>query len=241
MKRTITLLSGLAMLALIGGTTAIQAQERQEMRFGFFGGANYNLVGAGAMNLARTTPEFDFIQNELNDGRGFGPYFGAIGEYTTGDVLGLALRLSVDQRGANLDDEEGNRFSAQMSYVTIEPGMRFNISSPFSITAGPALAVNLTGKYDYDPGDGDNLPEIEGQRINGVNDVAFGIWGDLNYDISLGNAGTRTPFYLTPFLGVSWLTDQRTTDYPDIQDERDDVWSTVSIRGGLQLKFGVIQ
>lgn len=241
MKRTLTTLSIAAMFVLIGSTITAQAQEKEEMRFGFFGGANYNFIGAGAMNLARLTPEFDFIENDLNDGRGFGPYFGAIGEYTTGDVLGLALRVSVDQRGANLDDGQGNLFSAQMSYVTIEPGMRFNINSPFSFTAGPAIAVNLAGKYDYDPGDGDNLPQIQGQRISGVNNVAYGVWGDFNYDIELMNGGSRTPIYLTPFLGVSWLTDQRKTDFPDTQNERDDVWSTVSVRTGLQLKFGVFQ
>ena len=241
MKRAITLTSMLAILFLVS-IDAAEAQDRPEMRFGFYGGANYNLVGAGAMNLAiLNSNEFSFLENELNDGRGFGPYFGAVGEYLTGDVLGLALRLSVDQRSSNLDDEAGNRFQANMSYVTIEPGMRFNISSPFSFTAGPALAVNLAGKYDYDPADGDNSEAIQGERISSVNNVAFGVWGDFNYDIHLRGDEDDTQIYLTPFLGVSWITDQRKTDLPEIQDERDDVWSTISIRTGLQLKFGVFQ
>lgn len=232
----------LALFCSIGASDNVQAQGNEEIRFGFYGGANYNFVGAGAMNLARLTDEYSFIQKDLNDGTGMAPYFGAIGEYTTGELLGAALRLSVDVRTAQLEDEDGRVFTSRLSYVTVEPGMRFNLGVPeLSLSAGPAFAVNLTGKYDYDPGSGDNLPQVQGERINGINNVAYGIWGDIGYDIGLGSDDAATQVYISPFLGVNWLTDQRKSDLIDTQDERDDVWSTVTVRGGLQVKFGVVQ
>lgn len=232
----------LAMMYSISTTNRSYAQGTEEIRFGFYGGANYNMVGAGAMNLARLSDDFNFIEKDLNDGTGIAPYFGAIAEYTTGRVLGAALRLSVDQRTAQLEDEDGRVFTARLSYVTVEPGMRFNLGMPeLSISAGPAFAVNLTGKYDYDPGAGDNVVQVQGEQINGINNVAYGIWGDIGYDIALSPSDAASSIHLSPFLGVSWLTDQRKTDLPDEQNEVDDVWSTVSIRGGLQVKFGIVQ
>lgn len=236
-----------AVLATAGITNTLQAQINEEqgteeIRFGFYGGVNYNMVGAGPMNLARISDNFSFIQKDLNDGRGFAPYFGAIGEYTTGDLLGAALRLSADVRTAQMEDEDGRVFTAKMSYITIEPGMRFNLGMPeLSLSAGPAFAINLAGKYDYDPTSGDNVVQLQGEHIAGVNNVAYGIWGDFGYDIEITDEDAATPIQISPFLGVSWLTDQRKSDFVDVQDERDDVWSTVSIRSGLQVKFGVIQ
>jgi hypothetical protein len=232
----------LAIFYTVGIANCLHAQGTEEIRFGFFGGANYNMVGAGSMNLARLSDDFSFIQKDLNDGTGIAPYFGAIAEYTTGELLGAALRLSIDIRTAQMEDEDGRVFTAQLSYVTVEPGMRFNLGMPeLSLSAGPAFAVNLTGKYDYDPGSGDNVVQVQGEPINGINNVAYGLWGDVGYDIEVSPEDASTSIHLSPFLGVSWLTDQRKSDLLEQQDEVDDVWSTVSIRGGLQVKFGVIQ
>lgn len=245
MKRLTQRIGTAALLALfcgIGASNKSSAQGNEEIRFGFYGGANFNFVGAGAMNLARLTDQYSFIQKDLNDGSGIAPYFGAIGEYTTGELLGAALRLSVDVRTAQLEDADGRVFTSRLSYITVEPGMRFNLGDPnLSLSAGPAFAVNLTGKYDYEPGSGDNLPQIQGERISGINNVAYGVWGDVGYDIGLGGDDDATQVYLSPFLGVNWLTDQRKSDLIDEQDERDDVWSTISVRAGLQVKFGVVQ
>lgn len=232
----------LAIFYSVGISNCLHAQGTEEIRFGFFGGANYNMVGAGSMNLARLSDDFSFIEKDLNDGTGLAPYFGAIAEYTSGEILGAALRLSVDLRTAQMEDDDGRVFTARLSYITVEPGMRFNLGMPeLSISAGPAFAVNLTGKYDYNPGSGDNVVQIQGEQISGINNVTYGVWGDVGYDITLTPEDASTPILLSPFLGVSWLTDQRKSDFIETQDEVDDVWSTISIRGGLQLKFGVVQ
>jgi hypothetical protein len=36
----------------------------------------------------------------------------------------------------------------------------------------------------------------------------------------------------------SWVFDQRKSDIPDLQDNIDDVWSTVTARAGVQIKWG---
>jgi len=238
-RRTSTLLTAIAVALAAFTVTANAQDDAAEIRFGFHGAVNFNMVGAGAMNLARLTPSFSFIEEDLSDGQGFAPYFGAIAEYTSGDILGAALRVSVDQRTAEMEDGSSRIFTARMSYVTVEPGMRFNLGSPnFSLSAGPALAVKLASKYDYDFNGEDNQPDIAGQQINNVNNVAFGIWGDFGYDIEVRGGEGHTPIYVSPFLGVNWLVDQRKSDMTEIQDERDDVWSTVTARAGLQVKFG---
>lgn len=238
-------------MVVVGGmilsADSMQAQGREEFRFGFFGGININMVGTGASNMS-TIDSNDVLfplSSDLSDGQGIAPYFGIITEYTTDGVLGLALRLSADQRNAEMEDaqsdgSEARVFTARVSYLTIEPGMRFAIGSPnFSFTVGPALAVLLSAKYDYDVNGDDTQVEIGGRRIEHMNNVAFGFWGDLGYDIALrgGEEGERTSIYLTPFLGASWLLDQRKASFAT-QEERDDAWTTISIRTGLQLKFG---
>src|SRR5690606_2973892 len=106
----------------------------------------------------------------------------------------------------------------------------------------PTLAILLTGKYDYDPGSETNVSGIEGSRVEGLNETAFGVFGDFTYDIQIrgDDEDNDSPIYLSPFLGFNWLTDQRGATNVDVQDELDDNWSTIGIRLGLQMKFGAM-
>lgn len=256
MKReTLSLVLALAVVGLLAGemTNNLYAQAtygsagttyiNAPLRFGFYGGANFNWVGAGAQKLTKISNDPLFTQPDLNDGKGVGFYFGAMGEYNSDDVLGAALKLSVDDRSAQLEDVEHNRkLSVKMTYVTIEPMIRFNFIAPgFHLAVGPQLAVNLAADYDYTPAAGDNISQsLEGEPLNNMNNVAFGIGGDFGYDFSLGDNTGKTKWYLTPFLGMSYINDQKKTDYPDNQDTFDDTWSTVTVRAGVGVKFGAV-
>jgi len=238
-----------ASLFIEGTTRSAQAQEtygissaNAPIRFGFFGGANYNFVGAGAQRLTQISNNPLFTQPDMNDGQGVGFYFGAIGEYNSNDILGAALKLSVDDRSAELEDHQNQRkFTAKLIYVTVEPMIRFNIISGLHLSAGPQLAVNLSASYDYTAPAEDNIPrQLVDEPLNNVNNVAFGIGGDVAYDFNIGDNIGTTKWYVTPFIGVSYLNDQKKSDFPSSQDTFDDTWSTITVRAGVGMKFGAV-
>lgn len=243
------MLFALAMTGIIAGgiyesAYAQEPADNAPIRFGFYGGANYNLVGAGAQRLTKIDGGPTFTQPQLNDGHGVGFYFGAIGEYNSNDILGAALKLSVDDRSAVLTDpDNGRKFSTRLTYVTIEPLIRFNmLASGFHVSVGPQLAINLAADYDYTPAVDDEVTApLKGEPLNNMNNVAFGIGGDFAYDLNMvNNSYEKTKWYLTPFIGASYIVDQKKSDFPNNQDTFDDTWSTVTIRAGIGVKFGAV-
>ena len=238
-------------LLSIGAVNSAQAQSGEEIRFGMYAGVVYSLVGAGSMQLAAVNDAFftDSVRNfnnpeDLSDGQGLGPKFGAILEYTSGHTLGASLKLGADVYVAEMEDEPNNaNFTTSVNYFTIEPGLRLEFVDDLALTVGPTLGVLITAKYDYDPGSDNSeaAAGIEGRRIEGMNETVFGVFGDVTYDIQIrgDDEDGDSPIYLSPFLGFNWITDQRGAENVDSStDEIDDVWSTIGIRLGLQLKFG---
>ncbi len=225
------------------------------VRLGVFGGLNGNIVGAGAqqLNLIGTqgngtlfdTPNNDGTVNTI-DGTALGYYFGGMFEYNSGGLLGAQLRASVDDRRVHFnnwdltDPAAEPRFSARMTYLSVEPMLRVNLGNPdFHLTAGPLLSWLINASYDYTPGRDETTPAISGQKLNDAKSFAYGVSGGLGYDIMLNDdPQSSTRWYLTPFAEASYMLDQVKSDYPQLQD-RNDVWVTTTIRGGLQLKFGM--
>lgn len=244
-KSLIAFTSAALFAGMLTGSPEATAQEMfiykgAKLRFGAFGGLNYNFLGAGYQEL-RAVPGENFRVFQLNDGTGLGPYVGLIGEYNSGDILGVQVRLSYDSRSGELFDTTGgqnNRFGANVTYFNVEPGLRINLGNPdLHVALGPSIGFTIDHNYDYDPND-DNVPQVEGQEIDKWNNVAIGVWGGLAYDINLSDASSTSRWYLTPFLEGSWIFDQRKSDLPDLQDNIDDVWSTVTARAGVQIKWG---
>lgn len=245
-KRNLIAFTAAALFAgMFTGSSDATAQELfiykgAKVRFGAFGGLNYNFIGAGYQEL-RDVPGDNFRIFKLNDGTGLGPYVGLIGEYNSGDILGVQVRLSYDSRSGELFDTTGgqnNRFGANVTYFNVEPGLRINLGNPdLHLALGPSIGFTIDHNYDYDPED-DNVPQVEGRDIDKWNNVAIGVWGGIAYDINLSDASSTSRWYLTPFLEGSWVFDQRKSDIPDLQDNIDDVWSTVTARAGVQIKWG---
>jgi outer membrane protein OmpA-like peptidoglycan-associated protein len=244
-------LSGAALLA-IGGVVSAQAQQVYDgapWRFGAFGGMNFNIVGTGAQTLALIGNE-EFAQQHVNgntdiiDGTGLGFYFGLLGEYNPGGLFGGQLRVGMDDRRVMFNDwdvpnpSNETRFTARMTYVSVEPMLRVNLGSPnFHAVAGPLLSFKVATKYDYTPGrDETNAAVVVDQPIENTNSFTYGVSGGLGYDLLLNSKSTSgTKWYLTPFVEASYMMDQRKNDRPT---DRNDTWVTTSIRGGFELKFG---
>jgi len=211
-------------------------------RFGLYGGLNFNIVGAGAQALA-AIPGDNFAQrNDIIDGTGLGYYAGLMTEYNPGALFGFQLRAGLDDRRVNFNDwdvvgSSRTRFSARMTYVSVEPLLRVNLGSPnFHLTAGPLLSFLVAAKYDWVPRD-ETSPDIVDQPIEGAKSFTYGVSGGLGYDILLNSkSASSTKWYLTPFAEASYMMAQRENSYPG--QDRNDTWVTTSIRGGFQLKFG---
>ncbi len=244
MKRFQSILLPGALAALLIAGQAAQAQTTQisgydgaKLRFGVFGGMNFNSLGVGGQNVIEVPGGGSITQQDLSDGTGIGPYGGLLVEYNTGDIIGVHFRAGYDDRRATLSND-GREWDTRLTYVSFEPGLRVNLASPdFALTVGPALSVNVGKQFDYTPASGDGVAAVEDGELQNVKPVTFGMWGGVSYDIHLNSRGVSPQWYLTPFFEGSWMVDQKKADFQG-QDNLDDVWSTVTVRGGLQLKFG---
>jgi outer membrane protein OmpA-like peptidoglycan-associated protein len=236
----------MAAMVALGAAMSAHAQTATytgaPWRFGLFGGLNFNIVGAGAQALA-AIPGDNFAQsNDIIDGTALGYYAGLMTEYNPGALFGFQLRAGLDDRRVNFNDwdvvgSSRTRFSARMTYISVEPLLRVNLGSPnFHLTAGPLLSFNIAAKYDWVPRD-ETSPNIVDQPIDNVNKFAYGVSGGLGYDILLNSkSASTTKWYLTPFAEASYMMDQRQNSFPG--QDRNDTWVTTSIRGGFQLKVG---
>jgi outer membrane protein OmpA-like peptidoglycan-associated protein len=226
-------------------------QDHANWRFGLYGGLNGNFVGTGQQTLSEVSSNPQFAQRHVNgaqdliDGSAIGFYAGLMTEYAPLSLLGFQLRAGLDDRRVNFNDwdvpnpADEVRFSARMTYVSIEPLLRLNIVQPaFHATVGPLLSFNVNGTYDLVARDEVDTFNIIGQDIPGVNGFTWGVSGGLAYDILMNSkSSSRTRWYLTPFAEASYMLDQREAAERTDAD-RDDIWVTTTIRGGFQLKFG---
>lgn len=232
--RWMAFLSAVGLCIAVSTDTLTAQQEGEQVapyRFGILGGANFNSVGVGG-ETALPIP----VSEDLSDGTGFGPYGGFLFEYNPGlgEVLGIHARIAYDDRTA-IFEGGGRKVTAGVGYFTFEPAMQLNLGSPnFHFTIGPSL--NVLGRNDFTIDTAGVVTEnVEYGRLK---DIAYGLWGGVSYDIHLSEMSDNgTQWYLTPFFEGSWMVDQVTTSAEQL-DNIDDSWSTVTVRGGLQLKYG---
>lgn len=231
-KKLGAVVSAIGMLAAMPGLHAQEGEQVTPVRLGILGGANFNSVGVGG-----STPiPLPGISPDLSDGTGLGPYGGLLFEYNPGlgKVLGIHARVTYDDRSA-LFSNSGQEVNAGVSYFAFEPAMQLNLGSPnFHFTIGPSVNILARNSFTVDT----NGVRTEGIEYGRLNDVTFGMWGGVSYDIHLNKMSENgTQWYLAPFFEGSWMVDQVKTAAVDA-DNIDDSWSTVTVRGGLQLKYG---
>ena len=244
-----------AALALMLGLPAISmAQQDDEavapVRFGIFAGANYNSAGLGG-NAANAIPGVTIpVSADLSDGRGFGPYAGLMFEYNPApdQFLGVQARFGYDNRRVNIEGGggDGSEVEASISYWAFEPALRFNLGSPhFHLTLGPGVHVLAANDFDFrnvvtvDAAGNQTTTTVEDLENGRLNDVAYSLWGGFGWDIPISDMSSGgNQWYLTPFVEASWLMNQLKTGVAAGNDNLDDTWSTVTLRGGLQLKHG---
>jgi outer membrane protein OmpA-like peptidoglycan-associated protein len=237
----------LTLVALVLVINITSAQEKsfrdQAWRYGLNLGLNYNSASLGYQHLHEPFPNFDKPNTDTEDninGTGWAGYGGAFVEYLSSSWWGVQLRVSYDMRDALVTDSyatPNTEFDTRMSYIAFEPALRIDqhLIPNLSITAGPLIAANIHGTYDY-KADANGPLTDEGLKVPDRSVASLGVTGGAAYDIEISRSGNNS-VYLSPFFDYSWIAAQRKSVVTRAQNSSNDIWSTQTFRFGLRLSF----
>jgi outer membrane protein OmpA-like peptidoglycan-associated protein len=259
-KITVSFLLALLAVLIFSTSNAQDTKFRdQAWRYGINLGLNANSASLGwqylyedSKGLPRTTPDFNKPNNNTKDntnGQGYGVYAGIFLEYLSESWWGVQIRASWDIRNALVKDiypmqqplpTPNTEFDTKMSYLSFEPAIRIDqhFIPNLSITAGPLIAVNIHGTYDYKVDSIAPRPQSTESNIKVTDSpvASLGLTAGLAYDIELSRS-PRTSFYLSPFLDYSWIAAQRKSVVTSSQNSSNDIWSTQTFRIGIRLSW----
>lgn len=217
----------IAILLLLFFTSNAFSQEdavRPHWWFGLGLGGNYNIY---SLDLKKLNENY-ISPMPFEKGTGLGLFASGLIEYRPSVMWGGFLNLGFDGRSgkfSSVSDAYGSyKNSASLSYISIEPNLRFNPAGEgFFLFLGPKLNFNISKSFDYESPDG----KISADFSN-VRSTNFGGQVGLGYDIPLTSRTKETQFVLTPMLGLHFGQGVR-----DVEK-----WSLTTLRFGVQLKFG---
>ena len=206
--------------------------------FGVAGGANLNFYRGSTqeLNLDLTVPTV------FHKGSGVGLYLAPLLEFhRPGSKLGFMLQAGYDNRKGTFDQiitpcNCPADLAADLSYITIEPSLRFApFNSGFYLYGGPRFAFNTGKEFKYEVGinpaypDQTPDPEITGDFSNTYKSV-FSMQVGAGYDIELSSPEKERKAVLSPFISFQPYFGQ---------DPRSiETWNLTTVRVGAALKFG---
>jgi outer membrane protein OmpA-like peptidoglycan-associated protein len=231
-----------SVVILTGMQLPAHAQEVQYTKpswwFGVAGGGNLNFYRGTTqeMNSGLTTPA------AFRHGDGLGLFVAPLIEFHRPDSKwGVMLQAGYDNRSGDFDQvltpcNCPADLSAKLSYITVEPSLRFApFSSNFYLYGGPRLAFNLDKSFTYKLGknpafpDEEANPAVKGDFSN-VNKVLLSMQIGAGYDIWLSSATRRTQTVLSPFVAFHPYFGQPPRSI--------ETWDVSTLRVGVALKFG---
>jgi outer membrane protein OmpA-like peptidoglycan-associated protein len=232
----------LAVVILTGLQLPLHAQEVKYTKpswwFGVAGGANFNFYRGTTqeLNLDLTSPA------AFHHGNGLGLYVAPLVEFHNPDSKwGVMLQAGYDGRSGDFDQVVTPcncpaDLSARLSYITVEPSLRFApFSSNFYLYGGPRLAFNLDKSFTYKLGvnpafpDEEPNPEVKGD-FSSVKNVLLSMQIGAGYDIWLSSENRRTQTVLSPFVAFHPYFGQPPRSI--------ETWDVSTLRVGVALKFG---
>lgn len=230
--------SNLMRMLVVAGVVAVSAgmsvYAQQAFRVGVIGAANFNYVNAGTEKFLQVPGNPGFASNDFSGANDFELYSGVMGEYLFNNQIGVMLNVAYDARCVEKKTND-NTFSPHIKYISFEPGIRVNLGMPeLYASAGGTVAVKAWSKYDYTPSGVDGARTVTDQDLANVRDVAFGAWANVGYDFRVNNVHDNIGYFVTPFVGASYLFDQMKSEANTVDDT---MWNTLSVRGGVQVKM----
>ncbi len=248
----------IAVLLLCSTGAVAQVSPTVSTRWGLHLGGNYNIAGVGFGNWAkdpnRSGPQFSELV--YNDGQGAGLYAGVNFQTAITDNFHFGTRISYDNRSLTANDDKSfpkpgtilttttgqyynDEYKFHTDYLTLEPYFTYYIGSKFHITAGVGVGLALTNTFDYAPEGGIAQNGLEVAQTDSIKHKITGSgFAGVGYDVFLSDPGSRNQWILTPFVETSYMVSQRGVDFTN-QNAFDDALSTMSIRAGVSLTFGL--
>lgn len=232
-------------LSFLSFQTVVQAQETLPVKytkpswfFGVAGGANFNFYRGSTqqLNASFTSPK------TFHDGFGAGLFIAPLLEYRPADSRwGVMLQAGYDNRRGKFDQVLTDcdcpaDLKANMSYITIEPSLRFApFKSNFYLYGGPRLAFNMDKSFTYQLGVNPAYPDqtanaaVKGDFDN-VEKTLISMQIGAGYDIPLSSDSNKTQFVLSPFVSFQ--------PYFGQNPRSTETWNNTTVRAGVALKFG---
>ncbi|MBL7870947.1 MAG: outer membrane beta-barrel protein [Cyclobacteriaceae bacterium] len=232
----------LSAFILVGLSVPLQAQDAQYTNpswwFGAAAGANVNFYRGTTQELNNDLT----VPTAFRHGTGLGIYAAPLLEFHRPDSKwGVMLQAGYDGRQAKFEQVISpcncpQDLSTKLSYLTIEPSLRFApFKSNFYVFGGPRFAFNTANSFTYKQGinpafpDQIPTPDVEG-KFSKTNNALLSMQIGAGYDIELSTGDKRTKAILSPFISFQ----------PDLgQDPRSiETWTVSTLRFGAALKFG---
>lgn len=237
------LIKGLIVSTLIfTNFSTLQAQEpaytRPSWWFGAAAGANFNFYRGSTQKLNEDLT----VPAAFHSGNGVGLYLAPLVEYHKPESMwGAMFQAGYDGRSGKFKEIKTPcncpaDLSTKMSYVTIEPSLRFApFKSDFYLYAGPRLAFNVAKSFVYQqkanpdyPNQVDN-PEVKGD-LSDVNSTLVSMQIGAGYDIQLSSQNKRTQYVISPFVSFQPYFGQSPRSIES--------WNVTTLRVGAAFKFG---
>lgn len=181
----------------------------------------------------------------FQEGFGTGVYASPLVEYHFPESnWGLTLQAGYDNRCGVFREQVVSpdnlaNLSAHLSYITIEPGVRFTpFKSGFFLHAGPRVAFNLEETFVYQISSSTGgLEQVVGPVLKGhfsnINPILFGVQVGAGYDIPLSVPSNRTQLLFSPFVSFQPSFGQ--------SPRSSETWTIANLRAGAALKIGCIR
>jgi len=223
----------------------VQAQEAQAVKytapswyFGAAAGANFNFYNGSTQKLndELTVPAV------FQEGFGVGLYLAPLVEfYRPNSMFGFMFQAGFDSRRGTFDEVPSpcncpTDLSTNLSYITIEPSLRFApFRNNFYLFGGPRIAFLLANDFTYKLGinpafpDQTPTPDVEGQ-LSDMNNMILSMQIGAGYDIPLSSDNNKTQFVLSPFVSFHPYFGQNPRSI--------ETWNVSTIRAGVALKLG---
>jgi len=241
-------LKSLAIGAIIfaGIQAPLQAQETQEAQyskpswyFGLAGGANFNFYDGSTQQLnAAFTPPTTF-----HKGNGIGLFLAPSIEFHKPDTrFGFILQAGLDSRKGDFDQQLTDcncpaDLSTDLSYITIEPSLRFApTKGNFYLYGGPRFAFSQNKAFTYQQGINPDFPnQVAPADVNGdfsaIEKTIISAQIGAGYDIPLSKTTNKTQLVLSPFVAFHPYFGQNPRSI--------ETWNLTTVRAGVVLKLGV--
>jgi outer membrane protein OmpA-like peptidoglycan-associated protein len=222
----------LMMGAMLSAGLNAHAQQAARVQptwwFGESGAANFNYYGGNTQILnSKVTAPMPF-----HKGDGVKPYASLLTEYRPNKTWGGMLNIAFDNRGGKFDTATapcncGENLSTNLSYVSIEPSVRFApFKSSFYIFAGPTLGINVSKHFTYTQ---DRQTDKRGD-FSDIRKTVLSAQAGAGVDIPLSAKSAATQLTLSPFASFQTNLGQ--------SPRKVESWSVYTLRAGVALKFG---